>query len=178
IEAQRREIESLRAEMAALDETLRATQERLGEYEAYFERIRPIAAAVGAQLSADPWAIAAQIDSSSRRYGIDPMLVVAVGHAESGWDVHAVGRMGEVGPMQVTPATFRALGGRNLWNWRETVDAGARYLAMMLERAGGDVRLAVAYYNAGPSRPASTVRQISARHVEKVMRFRAGLPGA
>ncbi|BAS27331.1 lytic transglycosylase domain-containing protein [Limnochorda pilosa] len=175
LEASRAEAEAKQAELERLQSTLRSTEKRLREYEAYFERIRPIAARLGSQSRVDPWALAAQVDRSSRRYGVDPMLVVAVGQTESDWNVRALGRRGEVGPMQVMPSTFRALGGRDPWDWRENVDLGTRYLAMMLQLAGGDVRLAVAYYNAGPSRPASTVQRISARHVEKVMQARARL---
>ena len=175
LEAQQAELNAQQAELAArqqLRATLGATEQRLREYEAYYERIRPIAAALRSARGADPWAIAAQIERSSRRWGVDPWLVVAVGFAESSWNVHARGRAGEVGPMQVMPATYRAMGGKHLGDWRENIDVGTRYLALMLDHAQGDVRLAVAYYNAGPSRPAAVVRQISARHVERVMQYR------
>ncbi|WP_304172910.1 lytic transglycosylase domain-containing protein [Limnochorda pilosa] len=172
LDARQAELESLLDEVQQLRATLEATEQRLREYEAYYERIRPIAAALRSARGADPWAIAAQIERSSRRWGVDPWLVVAVGFAESSWNVHARGRAGEVGPMQVMPATYRAMGGKHLGDWRENIDVGTRYLALMLDHAQGDVRLAVAYYNAGPSRPAAVVRQISARHVERVMQYR------
>lgn len=175
LQEQQARLEALRGELEELRSTLELTQQRLREYEAYYERIRPIAARLRPAKGADPWAIAAQIERSSRRWGVDPWLVVAVGFAESSWNVNARGRMGEVGPMQVMPSTYRALGGKRLGDWRENIDIGTRYLAMMLDHARGDVRLAVAYYNAGPSRPAAVVRQISARHVEKVMNYRASL---
>lgn len=175
LQKQRAELEAIRGEMEQLRSNLEAAQERVQEYEAYYERIRPIASRLRSAQGADPWAIAAQIERSSRRWGVDPWLVVAVGFAESSWNVNARGRLGEVGPMQVMPSTYRALGGKRLGDWRENIDVGTRYLAMMLDHARGDVHLAVAYYNAGPSRPPAVVRQITAQHVERVMSYRARL---
>src|SRR5690606_13271223 len=61
LQEQRAELEALRGELDELRSTLEATQERLREYEAYYERIRPIAARLRPAKGADPWAIAAQI---------------------------------------------------------------------------------------------------------------------
>jgi membrane-bound lytic murein transglycosylase MltF len=51
--------------------------------------------------------------------------------------------------MQLMPATARRFGVRNIWDPRENIDAGARYMRWLLDKFDGDVRLALAGYNAG-----------------------------
>lgn len=159
-------IEQLRQELAE-------TERRLNEVESILREVQVIAQAISRfNPPTDPMVLAGQVYVSSKRYGVDPLLVVAVGGAESDWRINVRGRHGELGPMQLMPSTFRSLGGKDPRDWRENVDLGTLYLSMMLERAGGDERLAVAYYNAGPSRPAHVVQSISKRHVNRVMNYR------
>lgn len=156
-----------------LRQELAETERRLSDVEETLREVRVIAQAIARfDPPTDSMILAGQVYTSSKRYGVDPLLVVAVGGAESDWRINARGRKGEYGPMQLMPSTFRYLGGKDPSDWRENVDLGTKYLAMMLERAGGDERLAVAYYNAGPSRPAHVVRSLSKRHVNRVMDFR------
>lgn len=77
-------------------------------------------------------------------------LLVAVAHAESGMDPHAVSHKGAQGLLQLMPATARELAADPA-DPQENVRAGARYLRRMLDRFGGDLDLALAAYNAGPS---------------------------
>jgi soluble lytic murein transglycosylase-like protein len=67
---------------------------------------------------------------------------------ESAYDPRAVSRAGAVGLGQLMPDTARALG-VDPHDWRQNLDGSARYLALMLAEFG-DVRLALAAYNAGP----------------------------
>ncbi|MBN8189892.1 lytic transglycosylase domain-containing protein [Salipiger thiooxidans] len=67
---------------------------------------------------------------------------------ESAYNPRAVSRVGAIGLGQLMPSTARALG-VDPYNWRENLDGSARYLALMLAEFG-DVRLALAAYNAGP----------------------------
>lgn len=67
---------------------------------------------------------------------------------ESGYNPTAVSTAGAIGLGQLMPATAAELG-VDPRDWRQNLDGSARYLAMMLDEFG-DVRLALAAYNAGP----------------------------
>lgn len=85
------------------------------------------------------------------RNDLDPKLVRAVIQAESGWNVRAVSRKGAMGLMQIMPATARDLSLKEPFEPRANIRAGSRYLRQMLDRFDGDVVLALAAYNAGPT---------------------------
>lgn len=90
------------------------------------------------------------IERTSEKHGVDPMLVHAVISAESGFNESAVSSKGAMGLMQLMPSTAAQLGVYNPYNPEQNVDAGVRYLRHLIDRFGGDYRLAVAAYNAGP----------------------------
>jgi|GEM_PF-207701 len=91
----------------------------------------------------------ALIVGAGRRHGVDPMLVYAVMHRESSFKRMAISHKGASGLMQLMPATARRFGVRNIFDPAENVEAGTRYLRWLLNTFGGDVRLALAGYNAG-----------------------------
>ena len=82
--------------------------------------------------------------------GISPSLVAAVAQTESGRNPSATSAAGAAGMMQLMPATARALGVADPYDPAANVRGGATYLRDLLERFNGNVRLAVAAYNAGP----------------------------
>lgn len=81
---------------------------------------------------------------------LDPRLLRAVMIAESGGDANAVSSAGAQGLMQLMPGTAAGLGVADPFDPAQNIAGGARYMREMLDRFGGDVRRAVAAYNAGP----------------------------
>lgn len=96
---------------------------------------------------------------ASHRHGVDPQLAMSVALAESNFRQEAVSPRGAIGIMQVMPSTARAYGA-NPHDVVQNIEVGVRYLADLLERYRGDVRLALAAYNAGPSRVRNSVPSI------------------
>jgi hypothetical protein len=91
----------------------------------------------------------AVIYEAATQNGLDPCLIVSVMRAESGFNRMAVSPKGASGLMQLMPATAERFGVRNIFDTRENILAGAKYLRWLLDRFDGDVRLALAGYNAG-----------------------------
>ncbi len=89
------------------------------------------------------------IVKTARRFDLEPALVKAVIAAESNFSRKAKSRAGAQGLMQLMPRTADELGVADPYEADENVRGGAQYLAEMLERYG-DLRRALAAYNAGP----------------------------
>ena len=85
----------------------------------------------------------------SDKYGVNPSLVKAVIHAESGYNPNAVSSKGAGGLMQLMPETARSLKVADLYNPKDNVEGGVKYLRFLLDTFRGDVSLALAAYNAG-----------------------------
>jgi len=90
------------------------------------------------------------ISLAAKKFALDAALIKAVARAESCFDPLAVSRVGAKGLMQLMPPTARELGVSNIFDIRENVMGGARYLAEMLDRYSNNTNLALAAYNAGP----------------------------
>lgn len=91
------------------------------------------------------------VQQSAERNHVDPALVRAVISTESNWNSSAVSPKGALGLMQLIPGTAERLGVGNAFDPAQNVDAGTRYLSMLLQRYHGDLNNALAAYNAGPA---------------------------
>jgi soluble lytic murein transglycosylase-like protein len=89
------------------------------------------------------------VHEAAGRYNIDADLLLAIIMVESGFNPRAISKKGAKGLMQLMPETAYALEVGNVYCPEENVKAGARHLRWLLERFEGDVKLALAAYNAG-----------------------------
>ncbi|VAX33937.1 Soluble lytic murein transglycosylase precursor [hydrothermal vent metagenome] len=89
-------------------------------------------------------------EKTAKRYALDPDLVKAVIEIESGWNPRAVSSSGAIGLMQLMPDTAMDMGVGNPYDPEENIEGGVKYLKRLVDKFG-DIRLALAAYNAGPS---------------------------
>jgi hypothetical protein len=89
------------------------------------------------------------IVESSIRYRVDPLLIYSQMHQESSFKRKAVSYKGASGLMQLMPATARRFGVTEIFNPKQNIDAGVKYMRWLLDTFNQDLRLALAGYNAG-----------------------------
>jgi soluble lytic murein transglycosylase-like protein len=87
---------------------------------------------------------------AAQKAGLDPGLFLSLVQAESNFNPNAVSGAGAQGLTQLMPSTARMLGVTNPLDPAQSLAGGAKYLAQMLKQFNGDVKLALAAYNAGP----------------------------
>ena len=89
---------------------------------------------------------------AAAKHRMDPALVRAVIHVESGTNPVGLSPKGALGFMQLMPATARRLGIKDLSDPVQNIYGGTKYLRHLMDMFDNDVRLALAAYNAGPAR--------------------------
>jgi len=89
------------------------------------------------------------ITKSAQKHGMDPALIKAVIKAESNFNHKAVSPKGAQGLMQLMPATASSLQVDDSFHPEKNIDGGVRYLRYLIRLSNGDLRLALAAYNAG-----------------------------
>ena len=89
------------------------------------------------------------IVEAGKRNSVDPLLLYSIMHQESSFKPRAMSYKGARGLMQLMPPTAARFGVRNIWDPQQNIEGGARYMRFLLDLFGGDVRLALAGYNAG-----------------------------
>jgi soluble lytic murein transglycosylase-like protein len=82
-------------------------------------------------------------------HGVEPLLLYSVMHQESAFNAQATSYKGARGLMQLMPATAARFGVKNIYDPEQNIHGAAQYLRFLLDMFDGDVRLALAGYNAG-----------------------------
>jgi soluble lytic murein transglycosylase-like protein len=91
------------------------------------------------------------VREAASAFNLDPALIRAVIQAESAFDPWAVSRAGAQGLMQLMPELSKEFGVVDPFDPRQNILAGAEYLKQLLDRFDGNMELALAGYNAGPT---------------------------
>ncbi len=107
----------------------------------------------------------------AKRYQLDPALLRAVIKVESNYRQDALSRRGAVGLMQLMPPTAVSLKVANIHDPLQNIQGGAKQLRQLLNLYHGNLRLALAAYNAGVHRVKRGVPKIreTTAYIEKVL---------
>jgi soluble lytic murein transglycosylase-like protein len=92
----------------------------------------------------------ALIEVAATKYRVPKSLVKAVMHAESAFDSNAISPVGASGLMQLMPGTAREMFVKDIFDARDNIEGGVRYLRVLANEFQGDMVKIVAAYNAGP----------------------------
>jgi len=92
------------------------------------------------------------IARAAGRYRVETEMIKAMIMAESGYDADAVSKSGARGLMQLMPTTAKALGVKDCFDPEQNITAGVRYFQRLERSFNGSIILALAAYNAGPTR--------------------------
>lgn len=117
------------------------------------------------------------ITGASKRQDVSFALLKALIKTESNFNPKAVSRAGAKGLMQIMPANIKDLKIKDPFDPQENIMGGARYLKQLIKRFNGELPLALAAYNAGPTaveryQSIPPIKETEA-FVEKVLRYYA-----
>lgn len=90
------------------------------------------------------------IRAAASKNGVDEKLVQKMIATESNFNPRAVSRKKAQGLMQLMPQTAARLSVRDAFDPAQNIEAGTKYLRELLDKYKGDLKLALAAYNAGP----------------------------
>ncbi len=115
------------------------------------------------------------ISEAAKKHGLSSSLLKALIHVESYFNPRAVSKKGAMGLMQIMPENLQSLNINDPFDPWENIMGGASYLKSMLNRFSGQLPLALAAYNAGPT-AVERYRDIppypeTENYVRKVMKY-------
>ncbi|HAP34553.1 MAG TPA: murein transglycosylase [Bacteroidetes bacterium] len=115
------------------------------------------------------------VNRAAAKYDLDTSLIKAVIASESAGNPHAHSSANAKGLMQLIDSTATMVGVKNVWDPEQNIHGGTKYLKQLMDKFDGDVKLAVASYNAGPAKIEKT-RKIPAipetqQYVRRVMNY-------
>lgn len=109
----------------------------------------PEAAETPQSAPSDANSLIALVDRIAGEFGVEGSLVHSVIRAESNYNIRAVSPKGAQGLMQLIPSTARRFGVTNIFDAKDNIQGGVRYLKFLLEYYQNDYAKAIAAYNAG-----------------------------
>ncbi len=112
-------------------------------------RPRPLTISRVRQIYVPRGEVSRHISDAAATYDLPKPLLEAIAWQESGFHPQAASRAGAFGVMQLMPGTARNLG-VDRYDVRQNIFGGAAYVRTLLNQYGGDLRLTLAAYNAGP----------------------------
>lgn len=108
-----------------------------------------ISSAEAASASAERGELQKLVQQVSSEHGLDPKLIDALVRVESGYNPNAVSRKGAMGLMQLMPETAKRLKVDDPFNPADNIRGGVREFSRLVSRYSGNLKLALAAYNAG-----------------------------
>lgn len=159
-------MEAVEKELTQIAENLELVYEVFGEAQKIKNHIQTRSRIQSEQIAEISYAIL----YSARATKINPFLLLAVAETESSFYPNAVGGVGERGLIQVCYGTFKMFSNGDFYNWRDTLQAGAKFLDYLLKRFKGNTILALAGYNAGPNRTRERMLELASPYLKKMER--------
>ena len=92
------------------------------------------------------------IEEASRSYAVPKELIKAIIKAESNFDPYAISPKNAMGLMQLIPSTAQEMGVQDVFDPYQNIMGGTKYLKSLLDKYNNNLFLALASYNAGPSK--------------------------
>ncbi len=92
------------------------------------------------------------IGKAAEKYGVSDILIKAIMKAESDFNPESTSGAGAAGLMQLMPATAKLMGVSDVYDPEENINGGVGYFRQQLDAFGGDVKMALAAYNCGPTK--------------------------
>lgn len=90
------------------------------------------------------------IRAAAKKHGVDELLITCVIAEESNFNPRAISPRQAAGLMQLLPSTAARFGVRDVFDPAQNIEAGTRFLKELLDHYRGDLKFALAAYNAGP----------------------------
>ncbi|MCD6193406.1 MAG: lytic transglycosylase domain-containing protein [Candidatus Aminicenantes bacterium] len=89
------------------------------------------------------------VEEIAHKYSLEPTLIHSIIKIESNYDPWAISPKGAIGLMQLMPTTAAQYGVRDIFDPRENIEGGVRYLKDLIRLYQGRTDLVLAAYNVG-----------------------------